>query len=70
VIDSGETPGQRDMHVEAIGGLDHVDRRLPRLDRFRAGDAEELAVQAIGLLEERECLAPHPAGKIARSHGR
>ena len=28
-----------------------------------------LGVEAIGLLEERECLAPHPAGKIARSCG-
>jgi hypothetical protein len=41
--------------------LEDVDRRLPGRRRpLDRGDAEELALQAIGLAEQRARLGPHP----------
>ncbi len=63
--------GKRKEQNQAVGGLLDIDRRLPyRGIDSRPHIAQELALQALGPVQDLACLHPHPAVLPLTAHSR
>jgi hypothetical protein len=60
--------GEGNLDEQFIAARIHVDRRFPARLLRASGQAKELPLQALGLVQEVHGLRPHPDGGIASLH--
>jgi len=58
---------ERHQDPQFIAVLEQVDGRLPA-SPLRGTDLKKLALQALGILQHRQGLGPHPGFRVARAH--